>query len=956
MSNAFPKGSEWRKWDLHVHSPLSILNNQFPKLEDGKPNWEPFLQKLESLDVAVIGITDYFTIEGYKALKKFKEQGKLQNIYTILPNIEFRLKNIVSSRSGDEKRLNLHVIFSDEVSTEDIDDHFLHDINFYYQGDPQNRDERKKLKISNIEALGNELMEQHAPFREMNLSPLEIGTMQAVVDHEEITELLTNNSRFKGKYIIVLAADDWDQINWDSQAHHLRKSFLQKSDMVFSSNPNTRQWCLGKNPYQEGVENFTREFKTLKPCIHGSDAHKVEDVGRPCARRGDSNHNCNGDPSGCELRYCWIKADPTFEGLKQLLYEPEERVAIQQNNPLPVISNYTITRIRIGGVVVNDELSLADADFELNPFLVAVVGGKGAGKTALVDLVANCYMDREAMDDKNSFVKRVAEYEPELATSLSFRDGGEFTKNLGEKKFYEDGQIIYIAQGELEKYIGEKSDLHQRIKDLIFDSPQIKNSMLSFDFGEAILTAEELEKKLTAKNQAIETLEVKTSADNGRAIEREKTRIDSDLKDIEKRIKELEKIQDKSDTEAAEKRQEKLGALKSRHEDLSALRDTLEKAIEFLESQIDEFNKLVEVANELMKKLKIEEKFPELSYSSKAKLEKVLGSVKTQIKQTVSEVEKEQKELEQLKRGVKEHAKLLERRRELQAALKAVEKKAKQLDEDKKKLHEIEAERKKLIKELLENVIAQKNQYEKIIKTFSDKKAEVLSDIDFVAEVRFEDEVFLEKAEGVLDNRKIEVKGDDKNLPAFDTLIKLAHDVADGNESKIDELVEEIERCNREFKTKIKSVPVTTGDFYDLLYGNYMRVMPVVKYKKTYLEKLSLGQKATVLIKIYLAHGDKPIIIDSHDDHLDNEFIMEELVKAIRQAKSYRQVILVSNNGNVVINSDAEQIIIANRDGGKITYMSGAIENPSIRDRALKVLEGGPEAFKRRQQKYRLGS
>jgi len=151
-------------------------------------------------------------------------------------------------------------------------------------------------------------------------------------------------------------------------------------------------------------------------------------------------------------------------------------------------------------------------------------------------------------------------------------------------------------------------------------------------------------------------------------------------------------------------------------------------------------------------------------------------------------------------------------------------------------------------------------------------------------------------------------------------------------------------------------MPVTTGHFYNLLYRNYMRVIPVVKYKKTYLEKLSLGQKATVLIKIYLAHGDKPIIVDSHDDHLDNEFIMDELVKAIRKAKSYRQVILVSNNGNVVINSDAEQIIVANRSNGKISYISGAIENPTIRDRALKVLEGGTEAFRKRQQKYRIGS
>jgi ABC-type cobalamin/Fe3+-siderophores transport system ATPase subunit len=135
-----------------------------------------------------------------------------------------------------------------------------------------------------------------------------------------------------------------------------------------------------------------------------------------------------------------------------------------------------------------------------------------------------------------------------------------------------------------------------------------------------------------------------------------------------------------------------------------------------------------------------------------------------------------------------------------------------------------------------------------------------------------------------------------------------------------------------------------------------MRVVPVVKYKKTNLEKLSLGQKATVLIKIYLAHGDKPIIIDSHDDHLDNEFIMEELVKAIRQAKCFRQVILVSNNGNVVINSDAEQIVIANRKDGEISYISGAIENPFIREKALTVLEGGTEAFRKRQQKYRLGS
>ena len=157
-------------------------------------------------------------------------------------------------------------------------------------------------------------------------------------------------------------------------------------------------------------------------------------------------------------------------------------------------------------------------------------------------------------------------------------------------------------------------------------------------------------------------------------------------------------------------------------------------------------------------------------------------------------------------------------------------------------------------------------------------------------------------------------------------------------------------------KPKIKSSSaVSVGDFYKFLYANYLSVLPVVKYKNTRVKKLSLGQKATVLIKIYLAEGDNPIIIDSHDEHLDNAYIMEELTGSIREAKKYRQVIMVSNNGNIVVNSDAEQLIIAERnDEGEISYIAGSIENPIIREKAIKVLEGGREAFKKRQQKYRI--
>jgi len=954
----YQRGSEWRKWDLHIHSPLSILNNQYPKLANGDPDWEAFVKKLESLDVAVVGITDYFTIEGYKKLKEFKEKGQLANICTILPNIEFRLKSLISSKKDGKKpkRLNFHVIFSDEVSAKDIEEHFLHDIYFYYQEDPENAAERRKLKLSNLEELGKKLLNQHEPFRKKGIDARTLGAVQAVVGHDEITNILTSDSRFKGKYVVVLPQDGWSLIDWDGQDHLTRKILLQKSGMVFSSNRKTRLWCLGKEPYMEGEKQFIEEFRTLKACIHGSDAHNIKEIGHPCVLRGDDTHKCDDNPDECRPRYCWVKADPTFEGFKQLLYEPEERVIVQEQNPTPITSNYTISRAEINDVKINDDLALKKTDVELNSALVAIVGGKGAGKTALVDLIANCYSDRCKTDDKNSFVRRIINDKPVIETKLWFKDGGEFSKQLTDQNFLEESQLVYIAQGELEEYIGEGSNLHKYIGDLIFESPQIKNSIKGFEFTDLVEEGKDLNEKITLKNQLIEKLEQKTSPEVDQKIKQEQRKNSADTKDIEKRINEREKAQSEKDIELAQKKQESLGKLKSRRDDLVELRSAVENVIGFLEDQVPEFNENILTINELLKKLDIEETYKEFSYAQHSSLSIRLAATKKEITKCVSGIEKAQKELDRFERGIQEHTKFLDRRQELLAGSERIKAKIKQFEEEKKRLEQVVKERKELMRELIKNVVAQKKKYKEIIDIFSSKKADVLAHLNFVAEIRFNADGLLKKAESIMDNRKININGADNTPPAFDEIVRLYYAVTDGNESNIEELVEEIERCNNEFKSKIKSYPISIGAFYGFLYGNYMRVVPVVKYKKTDLEKLSMGQKATVLIKIYLAQGDKPIIIDSHDDHLDNEFVMDELVKATRQAKSYRQVILVSNNGNVVINSDAEQIVVANIKKGEISYIAGSIENPKIRDRALKVLEGGPDAFRRRQQKYRIAT
>lgn len=952
----YPKGSEWRKWDLHVHSPLSILNNKYPKIPNGDPDWESFIVKLESLgDTAVIGITDYFTIDGYKKLKEFKQQGRLKNVYTILPNIEFRLNSVISSKKDGQKprRLNFHVIFSDEVSEQDIEEHFLHDFHFFYEGNPQDRDDTRKLKPSNIEELGKKLIGQHKKFKDSGFSPLQIGAMQTVVSHEDITECL-KGSRFMGKYLLVFPEELLSLIDWDDQDHHIRKGLLQKCDMVFSSNEKTRFWCLGQEPYTEGVRKFIEEFKTCKPCIHGSDVHKLTEIGFPCALRGIKEHKCEASGEGCDLRYCWIKADPIFEGLKQLLYEPQERVVIQQKNPTPVKSSYTLSNFKISQTTINEDLSISETAIDLNSGLVAVTGSKGSGKTALVDLIANSYQDRCNTEDPNSFVRRITDHKPHLKTTVTFEDNNQFTKSVCEGSFFQDSEIIYIAQGELEKYVGENSDLDVYVNNLIFESPKVKDTVISFEFNELSNTIKEIEANIAKKNELIITLRNQNTKEHLNALDLGVKQTEAALKDLEKRLQNLEKAQSKEKVVLAQNKQKTISDLKSRKDDLTNLKNLLPAAITFIDDDLASFNANIEAINALLKKLAIEEQFDSISYKQEIALKNRLASVKSEITKIVKDIETLQKELETFEAGVREHAKLLDKRLELKSEIYGLKIKIDEFHKKETLLSQANQDRKNLFKRLFETIVLKKKKYEEIIRAFSARKAEVLSDLNFGGKIDFDRKRFIQTAEDVMDNRRVDVRGKDATSMTYQ-LFNLIDSVISGKESDIPKIVEEIEKLNKENKNKLKiSQAITLADFYQFLYGNYCKVIPTIKYKNIPLSKLSLGQKATVLIKIYLAQGDKPIIIDSHDDHLDNEFIMDELVKAIRQAKTYRQVILVSNNGNVVINSDAEQIIIANRDGTSISYISGSIENPMIRDRAVKVLEGGSEAFRRRQQKYRL--
>jgi hypothetical protein len=85
----FERGSEWRKWDLHTHTPASILENKFPRTEHGEPDWETYVTALEATDIAALGVTDYSTVDGYKKVLEYKSRGRLQNIECLFPTSSF---------------------------------------------------------------------------------------------------------------------------------------------------------------------------------------------------------------------------------------------------------------------------------------------------------------------------------------------------------------------------------------------------------------------------------------------------------------------------------------------------------------------------------------------------------------------------------------------------------------------------------------------------------------------------------------------------------------------------------------------------------------------------------------------------------------------------------------------------------------------------------------------------
>jgi hypothetical protein len=277
------RGSEFRKWDLHIHSPYTVLNNQFSKLEDGRPDIESFIQKIKKNNISAIGLTNYFnfTDDDFKLKTILEERG----ITTFL-NLEVRLSNINKS----DQLFDYHIIFDNTVE-DDIIRNLLGEL---------------KANIGSTEKAFNRLNREEIEY-------------YANIDFKSLRKTLEINLELNGNYLKGFLSRGHGSATSDSDPKNqaVYEEICVNSDFIIHSSCNDALTCVDPKCKHRNIisdrEYWLYSSKYVRPLLQSSDSHSLEEIG---------------------TKYSWIKSDLTFEGLKQIIFEPEYRICVEKEKPV----------------------------------------------------------------------------------------------------------------------------------------------------------------------------------------------------------------------------------------------------------------------------------------------------------------------------------------------------------------------------------------------------------------------------------------------------------------------------------------------------------------------------------------------------------------------------------------------------------------------------------------------
>ena len=142
-------------------------------------------------------------------------------------------------------------------------------------------------------------------------------------------------------------------------------------------------------------------------------------------------------------------------------------------------------------------------------------------------------------------------------------------------------------------------------------------------------------------------------------------------------------------------------------------------------------------------------------------------------------------------------------------------------------------------------------------------------------------------------------------------------------------------------------------DQYSELLKNQVPNKVEIYYHNKLLKHHSIGQRASALILFILMQSDNDIIlIDQPEDDLDNKIIYDEVITAIKKKKQKMQFVFATHNANIPVLGDAERIFVVEYQDTKIDISQGNIDLKTTHKQVVDIMEGGKEAFNKRQLIY----
>ena len=1012
----YPRGSIWRKWDLHVHTPASIIQEYGGDNDD---TWDKFLNELEALppEFKVLGINDYIFLDGYKRVRQEKAAGRLANIDLILPVIELRLDKF-GGTSGHLSKVNFHVIFSDEIDPNIIEQQFIPALYSSYRLNPAyaslapewiavpTRGSLTDLGRMIIESVPREKKEQFGP-------PLVEGFNNITFRFDKILEILRSHY-FRGKCLTAVGKTEWWNIKWNDYSIADKKNIINSAHFVFISAETINDCLRAKRQLSASGVN-----DRLLDC---SDAHRFPD-----ASYKDRIGKC----------YTWIKADPTFKGLALALYEPDTRIFLGDVPPKVEVvdSNRTkyirSVRIRKKPDSTLEEVWYDNVELELNHDMVAIIGNKGTGKSALSEVIG--LLGNTRNDGHFSFLCRhrfrtpVYNRSEHFEAALVWESGTEEVVSLDALTDHNLDELVkYIPQGFFDEVCneiasGEETNFDKELKKVIFSHVEpadrlgkdTLDNLLAYRTNQTYDAIQILQSQLHELNEQIIRLEEQLEEDYRLQLQNS----------VQTKTRELEAHDQSKPTEVARPEnqlQQEMVAISQKIEKakqervallakLASSRRTKEenallvsKADRVLE-QIENFKRQYEIfkteaAPELghlgiqfedvihweVKTASIEAKRSQAegSRTEAARLCDPLNpdSLASKIREIDQETRDLQAKLDEPYRKYQAYQTALqewEQQREeiigdeyTPGSLEYQKRLLKDIETAPKRLKAAKGKRLEFVREIYERIGKLAETYRKLyvpvqqfINTYS--IAEDIFQMEFgvsIVNVDFHRKFFDWIGRHVVGSFYGSGEGEKK---LGDILAR--HDF--NNESGVIAFLNDImdhlmyDRRDPDTPQRVRIADLLRKDrtvisLYDYIFSlEYLRPRYVLKLGGKELGQLSPGERGILLLAFYLLidKDNIPLIIDQPEENLDNQTLYEFLVKCIKEAKQRRQIIIVTHNPNLAVVCDAEQIVCCSIDkvkGNRIEYESGAIEDPTINKRIIDILEGTKPAFDNRKLKY----